>query len=167
MIPIPLLHSTAVKKTKKKLHLDLEKRPFCSFFTIYIGRQYYMWLVLSNPSISGLVPRRKVSPKIAVPWSKRGKCAPAGGHSPVLNQKKYKFSGKWSKIRKTEKMRKLLMKFFFLFSPARSTNMSKWSLWSLYLSRPSRKGPRSYNLTSKMDQEKAFFSPIYMGPLAG
>jgi len=41
-------------------------------------------------------------------------------------------------------MRKLLMKIFFLFSPARSTNMSKWSLWSHYLSRPSRKQQKNH-----------------------
>ena len=43
------------------------------------------------------------------------------------------------------------MKIFFLFSPARLTNMPKWSLWSYYIADLSRKLQKSHSMTLKMD----------------
>ena len=127
MILMGGLHSRTVKKKTKKLHLQAENGPRkCLFQVSYIrafGRiEYYMkWL------LSELEGGRKWWPKITSPSTKRGKYAPAGGHSPAINKKKYNSSRKRSKIQKTEKIRNLLMKFFFPSPRPRPDHTPKYS----------------------------------------
>jgi hypothetical protein len=74
---------------------------------------------------------------------------------------------KTSKNENLKKNLKLLIKFFFTFFRSRPQLTPKWSPGSIYIAQPSRKQQKNHSMTSKMDQEKAFFSPLYIGPLAG
>ena len=62
---------------------------------------------------------------------------------------------KKSKNQKTEKIRKLHMKFFLHFFRSRPALMSKYSSYYHYLAQPSRKLGKTYILISKMDPQKA------------
>ena len=153
MISMLTLLKPAVEKIKKKLSSWPRKGTMNSVPYIVL---YIKCLLCDFEGV------RKWSPKITRPSTKRGKCAPAGGHLPVLEQKKYNSWASGSKIGKTEKMWKLLIKFFFPFFQYRLTLVSKWCPGAHYLSQPSRKQKKSHSLTSKMDPQKCRFPYIVL-----
>jgi hypothetical protein len=76
--------------------------------------------------------------------------------------------GKCANIQKTVKFQKYHMKFFFPSPRPLSTLTPKYSQYLYYIAGLSRKQKKTHILTSKMDQEKAVFSPIrsdYVVPL--
>ena len=76
-------------------------------------------------TISELEGGRKWSRKITVPRSKRGKCRGAIGDYFMSKRRAWPEMEKCSKIQKSEKIRKLLMKFFLHFFRSRPDLMSK------------------------------------------
>ena len=143
MILIPLLHSWTVEKTKKKSLGHPENGPFPRAFPIYSDQVLITYRALNKYQRRDFLPPRTQWWKIPHLSTKRGKCAPAGGLLPAIRPKKYNSWSSGSKIEKTSKFRKLLIKFFFYFLRSPSCLTPKWFPYPCYIAQPSRKQKKS------------------------
>jgi hypothetical protein len=138
--------------------MDLEKAFFRPIYIRAFGRiEYYMkWL------LSELEGGRKVWSKITVPLAKRGKCRGVWGDYFVGKWRAWPEMGKCSKIQKTVKFRKILIKIFYPFFRSWPDHTPKYSPYSHYIAQPSRKQQENHSMTSKMDPQKAWSRVLYI-----